>query len=108
MLKILLSSAMVTLCVCSVAYAENQMATTIESAVIVENKTPKINLNQADVAALIHSFKGIGKKRAQAIVHYRESHGPFKSIEDLTEVTGFGPLFVSRHRQELEKIFTVN
>ena len=31
-----------------------------------------------------------GEKRAQAIVAYREEHGPFQSVEDLTRVSGIG------------------
>lgn len=33
---------------------------------------------------------GDREKRAQAIVDYRESSGPFQSVEELTEVKGIG------------------
>lgn len=68
---------------------------------------PKINLNTANVPILIQSFKGIGKVRAQAIVHYRETNGPFKSVEDLAQVTGLGKQFVSKHLEELQQVFVV-
>ena len=48
-----------------------------------------IDLNTASVAALTR-LPGIGEKRAQAIVDYRESSGPFQSVEELTEVKGIG------------------
>lgn len=48
-----------------------------------------INLNTADVYDL-QRLPGIGEKRAQAIVQYREEHGPFQSVEDLTQVSGIG------------------
>ena len=67
----------------------------------------KINLNTADVAALTHSFKGIGAKRAQAIVNYRAAHGNFKSVGGLASVRGLGKSFVSRHLTQLKAIFTV-
>lgn len=67
----------------------------------------KINLNSADVATLTHAFKGIGKKRAEAIVHYREEQGQFKSVEDLAYVRGLGALFVKRNLALLETIFIV-
>ena len=68
----------------------------------------KINLNQADVAELTNSFTGIGKKRAEAIVKYRETQGQFKSIEDLASVRGLGKRFVKKHLTQLQKIFVVN
>ena len=33
---------------------------------------------------------GIGKVKAEAIVAYRTANGQFKSVEDLTKVTGIG------------------
>lgn len=48
-----------------------------------------IDLNTADVYEL-QRLPGIGEKRAQAIVAYREEHGPFQSVEDLTRVSGIG------------------
>jgi competence protein ComEA len=68
----------------------------------------KINLNKADLSSLIGSFKGIGKKRAQAIITYREQHKGFKSIEELAEVKGLGQRFVRIHREELNRVFTVS
>ena len=48
-----------------------------------------IDLNTASAADLTR-LPGIGEKRAQAIVDYRESSGPFQSVEELTEVKGIG------------------
>ena len=48
-----------------------------------------IDLNTASAADLTR-LPRIGEKRAQAIVDYRESSGPFQSVEELTEVKGIG------------------
>ena len=48
-----------------------------------------IDLNTASAADLTR-LPGIGEQRAQAIVDYRESSGPFQSVEELTEVKGIG------------------
>jgi len=40
---------------------------------------------------MIATLNGIGEKRAQAIVQYREHHGNFDSIEDLTAIKGITP-----------------
>jgi len=48
-----------------------------------------IDLNTADLYDL-GRLPGIGEKRAQAIVGYRETYGPFERVEDLTLVDGIG------------------
>ncbi len=50
----------------------------------------KINLNTADQYDL-RRLPGIGEKRAQDIVDYREAHGPFQSVDELDNVSGIGP-----------------
>jgi competence protein ComEA len=60
----------------------------------------KININEADVAALT-DLNGIGHARAEAIVAYRKAHGPFRTIEDLTNVKGIGPAFVDKNREQI-------
>ncbi len=67
----------------------------------------KINLNKADVRALTKSFKGIGKKRAEAIVSYREKYGGFKSVAELASIRGLGKSFVRRNLSQLQEVFTV-
>ena len=49
----------------------------------------KIHLNSATTAEL-EELPGVGPVLAAAIVAYREQHGPFKTIEDLLDVTGVG------------------
>jgi len=52
-----------------------------------------INVNLASEDALI-ALPGIGRTRARAIVAYRESHGPFASVNDLEKVPGLGAKLV--------------
>jgi len=59
-----------------------------------------VDLNTANRAEL-ESVKGIGPKKAQAIVDYRTQNGPFKSVDELAKVKGFGKASVSRVRNEL-------
>lgn len=49
----------------------------------------RIPVNTADASEL-DRLPGIGPVKAQAIVSYREEHGPFQSPEQLLEVSGIG------------------
>ncbi len=49
-----------------------------------------VNINKADAKTISESIKGIGMKKANAIVRYRTKNGPFKSIDDLRNVKGIG------------------
>jgi competence protein ComEA len=50
----------------------------------------QVNINTADAQTLAAELKGVGEKKAQAIVDYRVENGPFKSVTDLTSVKGIG------------------
>lgn len=49
-----------------------------------------VNINRA-TAAELEKLPGVGPSTAQAIIDYRNSHGPFASPEDLLNVKGIGP-----------------
>ncbi len=60
-----------------------------------------VNINTADEVALMASLKGVGEVRAKAIVAYRKEHGPFKSVEELTEVKGIGNAVIEDNRANI-------
>jgi comEA protein len=62
----------------------------IVSASDAEESPQLVNINTAAVW-LLESLPGIGEVRAQAIVVYREQHGPFRNIYEITNVEGIGP-----------------
>ena len=57
-----------------------------------------VNINKADASALAAGLKGVGMSRAQDIVRYRETYGPFASVEELTEVKGVGAATLEKNR----------
>jgi competence protein ComEA len=48
-----------------------------------------ININTADVKELM-KLEGVGRRVAEKIVEYRDTHGPFKKPEELRKVEGIG------------------
>lgn len=49
----------------------------------------KVNLNTANITEL-QKLTGIGEKKAEQIIAYREQNGSFQKIEDLMQVSGIG------------------
>ena len=61
-----------------------------------------VDLNAASEADL-DALPGVGPTTARAIVAYREAHGPFHQVDDLTDVQGIGPARLDALR-ELVKV----
>lgn len=59
-----------------------------------------VNLNTA-TASDLDGIKGIGPSKAKAIIDYRSKNGPFKSVEDLKNVKGFGEKSITKLKGEL-------
>ena len=57
-----------------------------------------ININEASAELIADTLKGIGPAKAAAIVQYRETHGAFVSVDQLTDVKGIGPTTVDKNR----------
>ena len=66
-------------------------------------KTGKVHLNRATESEL-QTVSGIGQKRAQDIIAYRDANGPFRSVDDLKNVSGIG----EKTLEKLRDAFTVD
>lgn len=77
------------------------------SQTVIKNTSGQINLNTANVEMLTKSIKGIGEKRAEAIIKYRDAHGGFKTIDELSQVPGLGKKFVVSHLDVLQQAFMI-
>ena len=51
----------------------------------------RVSINSASAEDLARAMNGVGLKKAQAIVSYREEYGPFKTVDDLKQVPGIDP-----------------
>ncbi|MDH2997064.1 transporter [Pasteurellaceae bacterium LFhippo2] len=93
----------------SVALATNQATPpTAEPTPITQQAEQKvtvnpnsININTASAAEIQDKLVGIGAKKAQAIIEYREKNGPFVNIEQLTEVSGIGKATLEKNRDRV-------
>lgn len=59
---------------------------------------PIVDLNTADAATLARVLNGVGPAKADAIIAYREAHGPFQHIDELVKVKGIGPATIEQNR----------
>ncbi|WP_368561957.1 helix-hairpin-helix domain-containing protein [Enterococcus faecalis] len=71
-----------------------------ESAPAQQNQEEKINLNTATEAEL-QTISGIGAKKAQEIIRFRDEQGPFKTVKELKNVPGIGEKTVERLKDML-------
>jgi competence protein ComEA len=60
-----------------------------------------VNVNTADAETIAKSLDGIGLAKAKAIVAYRDEHGPFKSVDELSQVKGVGPATLQRNHDAI-------
>ncbi|MGA9422621.1 MAG: helix-hairpin-helix domain-containing protein [Rhodanobacteraceae bacterium] len=60
-----------------------------------------VDINSSDAKALAEGMQGVGLNKAEAIVAYRNVHGPFKSADDLAKVKGIGPKTIDKNRDSI-------
>lgn len=72
-----------------VAPAVEERTEPTEESITPSTTQGKININTATAEELT-ALPGIGNVLAQRIVDYRTTHGPFRSKDDLSKVTGIG------------------
>lgn len=60
-----------------------------------------ININTADAQSLAKSLSGIGKYKAQAIIHYRQKNGLFKQPVDIVKVRGIGKATYHKNKADI-------
>jgi competence protein ComEA len=59
-----------------------------------------ININTASQDEL-DTLPGIGPVTAQKIIAYRETYGPFATVEDIIKVSGIGPSTFERIKDRI-------
>ena len=60
-----------------------------------------VDINTANAETISKNLNGIGMKKAEDIVAYRNKHGAFKSVNDLTKVKGIGANTVEKNMDKM-------
>ncbi|WP_130834236.1 helix-hairpin-helix domain-containing protein [[Erwinia] mediterraneensis] len=69
---------------------------------VAPQKEERVSINEASAEELAAAMKGIGLKKAQSIVSYREQYGAFTALEQLKEVPGIGSALIERNASRLK------
>lgn len=107
LIKTLISSLVLGSALVSSSVLAEEKAVEPLTAQITTEKAPsadvgdKLNINTATASEIQKSLTGIGAKKAEAIVQYREKHGNFTSAEQLLEVQGIGKATLEKNRDRL-------
>ncbi|MBO9490764.1 helix-hairpin-helix domain-containing protein [Endozoicomonas sp. G2_1] len=77
-----------------ITVSSNSFADTVNEPLLADGadavaKQALVNINTADIESLT-KLKGIGEKKAQAIIDYRQEYGQFETVEQLLNVKGVG------------------
>ncbi|MDT8397662.1 MAG: helix-hairpin-helix domain-containing protein [Pseudomonadales bacterium] len=72
-----------------------------ETASPVAVEMERVNINQADAETIALMLDGIGIRRAEAIVAWREQNGLFKSLDELIMVSGVGQATIQRNQKKI-------
>lgn len=64
----------------------------------VEKVVSTININTASAKELSDRLNGVGMKRAENIVKYRQTHGGFSSVDQLMAVKGIGEKVLEKNK----------
>lgn len=76
------------------------IANSSSSATISDSTSGIVNINTATQEEL-QTISGIGEKRAKDIVAYREQNGLFKSVDELSNISGIGTKTLEKLKSEV-------
>tara|TARA_Y100000034_G_C6715087_1_gene316069 strand:- start:128 stop:439 length:312 start_codon:yes stop_codon:yes gene_type:complete len=67
---------------------------------VTQNEVSKLNVNSASIEQLV-KIKGLGQKKAKAIVQYIQLNGKLVSLDELLEIKGIGQKLLVKLKAQL-------
>ncbi len=86
---------------CQSALAALLLALSATALAVDDAAAQAVNINTADASTMARALKGVGQSRAEAIVQYRNEHGKFMDIYELTNVKGIGEHTVEMNEKRI-------
>ncbi len=62
----------------------------------------EVNINTADAQSIASSLNGIGVKKAEAVVAWRNEHGNFTDLAELENIKGIGPKTIEKNKGNIK------
>ncbi|MDK9764345.1 ComEA family DNA-binding protein [Vibrio sp. D420a] len=85
-----------------IVFSASAWADSPSKAELYEGIEVTVNINTATAEELSALLVGIGDKKAQEIVQYRDQNGSFQKPDDLANVKGIGAATVEKNRKRIE------
>ena len=86
----------------AIKYGLNALLLTIALIFSSISIAQEVNINTADAQSIASSLNGIGIKKAEAVVAWRNEHGNFTDLAELTSVKGIGPKTVEKNKENIK------
>lgn len=99
-LRLLIALLSLFLAVHAALAAEPARRASAVTATAVARPAAVVNVNKASLEQLV-TLRGVGEKKARAILAWRREHGPFNSLEQFEEVPGIGPAMIEQNRARI-------
>lgn len=81
--------------------AQTAFAESLSVAALAQ-KVEAISINSANAEEIAEAMRGVGIKKAQAIIEWRTQNGNFTSLEQLLEVKGIGEKTLEANKQRIK------
>lgn len=94
------ASLAILLSISTVATHAKDVSSTQSVKAATAQQQAMVNLNKSTFEQLV-TLKGVGETKAQAIIVYRQQMGAFKSISELSKVSGIGEKVIDLNKTRL-------
>lgn len=98
---ILLALTLLSAPIASFGASPAEAATKPSASAVSQHSESGVNINTANAEELAGALVGIGSKRAQAIIDYREANGAFADKAQLMQVKGIGESVFNKNKARI-------